>query len=553
MPEREHAGVADEDVERDDDRHRHERVDEVDLRLAREREPTSPAATTSAAGPSSRGSRAGRFIPAPPPRPARTDRLADDQSTRITSPKTHRRQVLALVGRQRAPEQARRRSRSRSRPASRRARPPHPSENDAREHDDRVAAARTPGSRAASGPSAARRPPPRAGRRRERRRRSHGSRGTPSSRAVRKSSAAARMCRPMRVRSSSSTSRARQAAATTIATIVILRTSTPPTSIGRFSETSDVAGLPSGPNQRSATLWSRNATANVATSITAGDWVAQRPEDEPLHEHCQRDTTAKQRTMPAHAGQSHSDASASANAPAMISWPYAKLTSLQHAEDEADADGHQRVDGAQPDRVDDGLRVERADERRVTTGRRPPSAPCRRRRRGSRTRRSSPFASRYVRSASATVRCARCSTSSTADAPLADRRERLEDDVHQPSARARATARRAAVRPVRRRARGRSRAAAAGHRRAAPARRRPNSSTTGNSSERRIEVASALHAERRPASPSRRFSSTRQLGVDAPALGDERDTVTRDGLRRATPKRPTVRAGRHPRGSGRRP
>ena len=32
-------------------------------------------------------------------------------------------------------------------------------------------------------------------------------------------------------------------------------------------------------------------------------------------------TTAKQSTIPAQTGQSHSDAIASANAPAMISWP----------------------------------------------------------------------------------------------------------------------------------------------------------------------------------------------------------------------------------------
>jgi hypothetical protein len=37
-------------------------------------------------------------------------------------------------------------------------------------------------------------------------------------------------------------------------------------------------------------------------------------------------TTAKQSAIPTATGQSRSDANASANAPAMMSWPYAKLT-----------------------------------------------------------------------------------------------------------------------------------------------------------------------------------------------------------------------------------
>ena len=94
---------------------------------------------------------------------------------------------------------------------------------------------------------------------------------TPSIRAVWKSIDAARMCSPIVVRSSSSDSATRQTTATTTATIVILRMSTPEIVTGRLSEASDDAILPSGPNQSSATLCSRNATANVATSITAGE------------------------------------------------------------------------------------------------------------------------------------------------------------------------------------------------------------------------------------------------------------------------------------------
>ena len=50
---------------------------------------------------------------------------------------------------------------------------------------------------------------------------------TPSSRAVCESMEAARICRPIVVRSSSSVSAVRHTIATTIATIVILRMSTP--------------------------------------------------------------------------------------------------------------------------------------------------------------------------------------------------------------------------------------------------------------------------------------------------------------------------------------
>ena len=41
--------------------------------------------------------------------------------------------------------------------------------------------------------------------------------------------------------------------------------------MGWLSVESDEAIFPSDPNQRSAMLWNRNATANVATSITAGE------------------------------------------------------------------------------------------------------------------------------------------------------------------------------------------------------------------------------------------------------------------------------------------
>ena len=58
-----------------------------------------------------------------------------------------------------------------------------------------------------------------------------------------------------------------------------------------------------------------------------------------------------------------------------------------------------------------------------------PSARCRAASAGVSVSRISPLAIRYVRSANATVRCARCSTSSTRDAALPDLRERVEHDV----------------------------------------------------------------------------------------------------------------------------
>ena len=94
-----------------------------------------------------------------------------------------------------------------------------------------------------------------------------------------------------------------------------------------MSSTSDVAVFPSGPNQRSAIDCSRNATAKVAMSMTAADCVRSGRKTTRSIASESASTTAKQSAIPTPTGQSRSDAYASANAPAMISWPYAKLTS----------------------------------------------------------------------------------------------------------------------------------------------------------------------------------------------------------------------------------
>ena len=144
---------------------------------------------------------------------------------------------------------------------------------------------------------------------------------TPSIRAVSKSIDDARMCSPISVRSSSRCRSSRQSAATITETIVILRMSTVEIVHGRFRYASDVAIFPSGPNQSSATLCIRNATANVATSITAGEWPRSGRKTSRSISSESTSTTAKQRRIAAHTGQFHWEAIASANAPAITSWP----------------------------------------------------------------------------------------------------------------------------------------------------------------------------------------------------------------------------------------
>ncbi len=61
--------------------------------------------------------------------------------------------------------------------------------------------------------------------------------------------------------------------------------------------------------------------------MTAGDCVRRGRNTSRSIATDRASTTAKQKRMPAHRGQFHCDENASAYAPAMISWPYAKLTS----------------------------------------------------------------------------------------------------------------------------------------------------------------------------------------------------------------------------------
>ena len=97
-----------------------------------------------------------------------------------------------------------------------------------------------------------------------------------------------------------------------MATIVILRTSTPATVTGSFRPASDVAGspiVPSRTSKKSATAWSMNASANVVTSMTAGDWSRSGKKTARSIASESVITTAKQAAMLAPTGQSVVNAS----------------------------------------------------------------------------------------------------------------------------------------------------------------------------------------------------------------------------------------------------
>ena len=185
---------------------------------------------------------------------------------------------------------------------------------------------------------------------------------TPTSRAVWKSIAAARMCSPSDVRFRSSTSSTRHTAAVTMATIAIFRISTSPTDTGRLSSASDAAVFPSGPNQRSAMLWSRNATAKVAISITAGDCVRSgRKTTRSIASESARTTSEAERDPdgdgpPALGGEGEREPTGHDQL------AVGEVDESKHAEDEADADGHQGEDRAEPDRVHLHLEIHRVAE-----------------------------------------------------------------------------------------------------------------------------------------------------------------------------------------------
>ena len=123
-------------------------------------------------------------------------------------------------------------------------------------------------------------------------------------------------------------------------------------------------------------LCSRNATAKVATSIDRGRLRPQRPEDDASIASDRAITTAKQSTIPAQTGQSHSEAKRERVGAGHDQLAVGEVDEPQDAEDEADPDRHQRVDRAQADRVDEHLQstpetVQRSEA--LTRGTPPPS------------------------------------------------------------------------------------------------------------------------------------------------------------------------------------
>ena len=365
---------------------------------------------------------------------------------------------------------------------------------------------------------------------------------TPRSRAVCESIAAARMCRPIEVR---------------------LRSATSSTQAHGRSDDRDDRDLPDvdAPDRdRAVQLDERRRRLPERPEPEERDRLQQerdregrdqhhrrrlrpqRPEDDALHRERERE----------HDREAERDADAHRPVPVRRErereraghdqLPVREVDEPHHAEDEADPDGHQREDRAEPDRVDLHLQVDRvaeevAHERYAATMRSVSAASS-----GVRVRRSSPFASTCVRSASATVRCARCSTSrtpmprsaivcsvektrsTTVGASPSDGSSRRRIDGRATSARAIASCcccppesapagRLPELRDDRERARGRRR------------RRRPST------------------ARARPGrEPEPQVLLDRELGEEPAALRDESDPAPRDRLGRAPAQRSLAEA-----------
>ena len=158
-----------------------------------------------------------------------------------------------------------------------------------------------------------------------------------------------------------------------------------------------------------------------------------------------------------------------------------------------------------------------------------------------------------MRSANATVRCARCSTRRTVTPRSRISPQRVEDGVDELRREAeRRLVEEEQVGPGDERARDRELLLLAAGERAglAAARTRRRSGRARAPRRRPRRCPSRV---RRPAKPSRRFSSTVRFGVDPPALGHERDARARDGLGRAAADRRAARAAPRPRAAGTRP
>src|SRR5919204_1538003 len=138
--------------------------------------------------------------------------------------------------------------------------------------------------------------------------------------------------------------------------------------------------------------------------------LAQRPEDEPVHQQRERDDDAEAEEDPTPERPAPLRGEREREGTRHDELAVCEVDEPQDSEHEPDANRHQRVDGAEPDRVDERLPVDVEDRERharyAATSVCVSAASC-----GPSVSRTRPFDITCERSASATVRCARCSTS----------------------------------------------------------------------------------------------------------------------------------------------
>ena len=142
-----------------------------------------------------------------------------------------------------------------------------------------------------------------------------------------------------------------------------MRTSTPPIVTTWFSDATETAGSPIVPSRMSrisATAWSRNATAKVVTSITAGDCVRSGRKTTPSIANESAITTAKQASDTPGDGPAGRERERVGAGHDQL--PVGEVDEPEHPEDEADPDRHQRVDGAEADGVDERLGIDGRDD-----------------------------------------------------------------------------------------------------------------------------------------------------------------------------------------------
>ena len=199
---------------------------------------------------------------------------------------------------------------------------------------------------------------------------------TPSRRAVRKSVAAARICRPIVVRPSSSASATRATTQTTIAISVIRRMSRPQSENAWLIDAA-VTGERHARDRRRCLADRPVADVDQERHVLEQErdgerrhqhhrlrLDAQRPEDETLDRERQRE----------HDGEAEGDLGPDGPValggegervrPCHDELAVGEVDESQDAEDETDPDRHQRVDGAETDRVDDRLGVHHGQDGR---------------------------------------------------------------------------------------------------------------------------------------------------------------------------------------------